>query len=133
MPRGDRTGPWGMGPRTGRAAGYCSGYPVPGFANPVAGWGFGFGRGLGMGRGRGRGLGLRCAWPGWVWAYPPYPAYGPYSPYAGPYAGPGAVPDTEQEKAFLKDQMQALSRQMKALEKRLGELSEETKGQEEGE
>ncbi|MCF7946089.1 MAG: DUF5320 domain-containing protein, partial [Spirochaetia bacterium] len=26
MPRGDRTGPDGMGPRTGRALGYCSGY-----------------------------------------------------------------------------------------------------------
>ncbi|NIW15542.1 MAG: hypothetical protein GWN31_16790, partial [Candidatus Thorarchaeota archaeon] len=33
MPRGDRTGPWGLGPRTGRAAGYCAGYPVPGFMN----------------------------------------------------------------------------------------------------
>lgn len=34
MPRGDRTGPWGNGPKTGRAAGYCAGSPVPGYANP---------------------------------------------------------------------------------------------------
>lgn len=41
MPGGDGTGPAGMGPMTGRAAGYCAGYPVPGFMNPapgVGGW-----------------------------------------------------------------------------------------------
>ncbi|MGI6207796.1 MAG: DUF5320 domain-containing protein, partial [Anaerolineae bacterium] len=42
MPRGDRTGPQGMGPMTGRGAGYCAGYGVPGYANPVGGRGFGF-------------------------------------------------------------------------------------------
>jgi hypothetical protein len=82
MPRGDGTGPTGLGPMTGRAAGFCAGYPVPGYMNPVAGRagfygpiapvfgpyragfngygvpygrGFGFGRGFGRGRGRGRG------------------------------------------------------------------------------
>ncbi len=35
MPRGDGTGPAGMGPMTGRAAGFCAGYPVPGYMNPV--------------------------------------------------------------------------------------------------
>jgi len=35
MPGGDRTGPMGLGPMTGRAAGYCAGYPVPGFMNPM--------------------------------------------------------------------------------------------------
>jgi len=37
MPRGDGTGPAGMGPMTGRAAGYCAGYPMPGYMNPIAG------------------------------------------------------------------------------------------------
>jgi len=37
MPRGDGTGPVGMGPMTGRAAGFCAGYPVPGYMNPVVG------------------------------------------------------------------------------------------------
>ncbi len=37
MPAGDRTGPAGLGPMTGRAAGYCAGYPVPGFMNPIPG------------------------------------------------------------------------------------------------
>ena len=34
MPRGDGTGPAGMGPMTGRAAGYCAGYNMPGYMNP---------------------------------------------------------------------------------------------------
>ncbi len=33
MPWGDGTGPWGFGPRTGRAAGFCAGYNMPGFMN----------------------------------------------------------------------------------------------------
>jgi len=50
MPRGDGTGPGGMGSMTGRAAGYCAGYPAPGYMNPVGGRGY-----FGMGRGGGRG------------------------------------------------------------------------------
>jgi len=37
MPAGDRTGPMGMGPLTGRAAGFCAGYPMPGYMNPYGG------------------------------------------------------------------------------------------------
>ena len=37
MPRGDGTGPAGMGPMTGRAAGYCAGYNMPGYMNPWGG------------------------------------------------------------------------------------------------
>lgn len=48
MPRGDGTGPMGMGPVTGRGAGYCTGYAIPGFANYE---GAGFGRRMGGGRG----------------------------------------------------------------------------------
>ena len=46
MPRGDGTGPAGMGPMTGRGAGFCAGFRVPGYLNLV-------GQGLGLGRGRG--------------------------------------------------------------------------------
>ena len=35
MPWGDGTGPAGLGPMTGRAAGYCAGYPMPGYMNPI--------------------------------------------------------------------------------------------------
>jgi hypothetical protein len=47
MPFGDRTGPAGEGPRTGRGAGFCGGYPE---AGPPFGRGFGRCRG-GAGRG----------------------------------------------------------------------------------
>jgi hypothetical protein len=40
MPAGDGTGPLGFGPMTGRAVGYCAGYPVPGYMNPIPGRGF---------------------------------------------------------------------------------------------
>lgn len=47
MPGGDGMGPAGTGPATGRAAGYCAGYMVPGYMNSIPGrrFGFGFGRG----------------------------------------------------------------------------------------
>ncbi|MBD3354586.1 hypothetical protein GF361_01215 [Candidatus Woesearchaeota archaeon] len=44
MPQGDRTGPNGQGPMTGRGMGFCNGFSAPGYANP------GFGRGRGFGR-----------------------------------------------------------------------------------
>lgn len=37
MPGGDGTGPLGFGPGTGRATGFCGGYPAPGFANFMPG------------------------------------------------------------------------------------------------
>jgi len=50
MPRGDRTGPWGDGPMTGRQLGYGAGYDSPGYTK---GSGGGLGR---LFRGRGRGF-----------------------------------------------------------------------------
>lgn len=50
MPRGDRRGPFGAGPMTGRGAGYCAGNETPGYQNRPSPYGFwrclaGFGRG----------------------------------------------------------------------------------------
>ncbi|HDI03093.1 MAG TPA: hypothetical protein ENF67_00955 [Candidatus Pacearchaeota archaeon] len=45
MPFGDGTGPLGLGPGTGRGLGYCRGFGVPGFINPLGFW---FGRGRGF-------------------------------------------------------------------------------------
>ena len=54
MPRGDRTGPMGMGGMTGRGAGYCAGFGVRrGCENPVLSRGYGTGSIRGGG-GRGR-------------------------------------------------------------------------------
>lgn len=57
MPRGDRTGPAGAGPMTGRGAGLCAGNPVAGTLNPLRGGGGGRGPGGGGGRGGGSGGG----------------------------------------------------------------------------
>ncbi len=46
MPFGDRTGPMGLGPTTGRAAGFCAGFPVPGYINPMIGKAGYYGHGL---------------------------------------------------------------------------------------
>ncbi len=57
MPGGDRTGPEGAGPMTGRGAGFCANQERQGNSNPSFGRGFswncGFGRGS-QGRGRQR-------------------------------------------------------------------------------
>jgi hypothetical protein len=60
MPGGDGTGPMGMGPMTGRAAGYRAGYAMPGYANPIGGRGRGFGFAAG-----------RFGWAPMGTAYPP--------------------------------------------------------------
>ncbi|MFW5741727.1 MAG: DUF5320 domain-containing protein [Spirochaetota bacterium] len=64
MPRGDRTGPNGMGPMTGRAAGFCARNGEAGFTTAPGPFGWnrfgarGFGRGAARGRGAGFGYGL---------------------------------------------------------------------------
>ncbi len=52
MPGGDRKGPMGEGPMTGRGLGFCAGNDTPGSVGEVN-------QGRGMGRGMGRGLGRR--------------------------------------------------------------------------
>ncbi len=78
MPFGDGTGPRGLGPMTGRAAGFCAGFGMPGFANPIPGRWFGGGYGapmspgFGWGFGRGRGRGFGRGWSRWggYYGYP---------------------------------------------------------------
>ena len=48
MPRGNKTGPTGDGPMTGRAQGYCTGNNQPGFTDNQGNPGQGFGRGFRM-------------------------------------------------------------------------------------
>lgn len=104
MPGGDGTGPAGMGPMTGRGAGYCAGYSAPGFANPA------FGRGLGFGFRGGRG-------GRWI---APYAGYG--VPYTRPY---GAVPTRQQEMDALKGQAEYLEDTLEGIKKRIAELEAE--------
>jgi len=114
MPRGDRTGPAGMGPMTGRAAGYCAGYDMPGYANPVPGRGYGLGWGGGWGRGyRWRNWYYATGLPGWA-RFGYAPAYAPYAP-----------PSKEQEAEMLKQQADWLKEQLDAVSKRIAELEQQ--------
>ena len=119
MPGGDRTGPMGMGPMTGRAAGYCAGFPVPGYLNPGGGRGwFGWGRGGGRGRGR-RNWFYATGLTGWQRAAAPWPAWG----LAGPYAPPvPAAPGQEQEIEMLRQQAEYLSGALDEVRRRIDEL-----------
>ncbi len=101
MPRGDGTGPMGAGPMTGRRAGYCAGYGVPGFANagPRRGLGFGF-----QGGGRGwRNMFYATGLPGWM-------RFG-YTP-----------PTPQQETDALKAQAESLKQELDAINKRITDL-----------
>jgi len=119
MPRGDATGPMGMGPMTGRRAGYCAGFGTPGYMNNAGGQGFGmgFGRGLGFGgRGcRGGGFGFRNR-------FYPRIAQG-LEMFGGIFAAPYQGYDPEMEKQFLKNQTDILQKEMDAIKKRLDELN----------
>jgi hypothetical protein len=89
---------------SGRAAGRCGGFGLPGYASA----GFGRGRGRGFGRGGGRGFGAR--WRG---------------------GAGGATPsDAEAERQVLKRQADALRAQLQVVESR---LAEEPEGREESE
>lgn len=123
MPRGDGTGPNGLGPMTGRAAGYCAGYQVPGFMNNAVP-GRGFGRGFGWGRGYGRrfvpnyGLNYQTA------PFAPNNGVGYNSPNNPNYNNTGAEVTKENEIDYLKNTAQALKEELKAVEKRLDELQD---------
>ena len=107
MPRGDGTGPMGFGPMTGRAAGYCAGYPVPGFMNPD------FGRGFG----RGYRTWNRIGWPS-GYGYSPYPAA------SVPNYGTAYVPQmtSEQEIEALNAQSQYFKEALEDISKRIEEI-----------
>lgn len=98
MPWGDRTGPLGQGPMTGRGMGYCGGFGAPGAVTAP---------------GRGRGW-WRCfgGWFGggfrrrfrWFWRMPFF----------------AETPQAETE--ILKREAEILKRELEAVEKRLSEL-----------
>jgi len=90
MPQGDRTGPNGQGPMTGRGLGFCSGSNTPGYMNS------GFGRGMSRGFGRGRGFGFRQQ----------------------AFIQPQVITET-QEKEMLKQELEAIKAEQSEIETRL--------------
>lgn len=107
MPGGDRTGPRGFGPLTGRKMGCCAGYPHAGFFSP--GPGFGMGRGMGPGRGFGRGMG-------------PGRGRGFWGPGHGYWDDPPLPFSREDEKALLENQAKEIGERLKQIQARLDEL-----------
>jgi len=116
MPRGDGSGPDGMGPVTGRGFGYCTGHDHPGYVVPGGmGRGMGWGRGRGWGRGLGRGRGF--GWRGRRYGYD-VPAN---------YQGNPAYNrlDPQDEKTYIKEEIGGLTKELETLQKRLDELEKE--------
>ena len=102
MPRGNGKGPMGMGPMTGRAAGFCAGNAQSGFAGRGAGRRCGFLPGRG-GRGN-RNMFHATGLPGWLRA--------DGGAAFGPFAG-------ETAKQVLTSQAEALQMQLDAVKQRL--------------
>lgn len=123
MPGGDRTGPMGFGPMTGRGAGYCAGYSVPGYGNPPGVRAQSPCRG-GGGGGRGRcnqyyatgltGWQRAARWQGRQYAPGPIPGE------SGPAMG------REQGLEALKNQAEFMEKSLKDMKKRMDDL--EAKG-----
>ena len=99
MPRSDRTGPSGEGPKTGRGMGYCTDNDHPGFMNSLSGRGRRYGRGFHGGQGYGWGAGFRFRG-----------GYGSYNP--------GNISDVS-EKTLIENEIRILKDQLSALEDRL--------------
>jgi len=104
MPRGDRMGPSGEGPKSGRGMGYCMGNEHPGYMNSFSNGGGGYGRRYhaGPGYGRGGGVGFRGG-------------YGAYKP--------GTISNVS-EKTLIENEIRILKDQLAALEDRLSSTGE---------
>jgi hypothetical protein len=103
---------------TGRSAGYCAGYGMPGLMSPMGGRGYG---------GRGGGRGWRhwfdaTGLPGWMRAGWGQPVWGGPYPYAAPVP-PEAIEETELE--TLKAQAGSLERTLQAMRRRIAKLEGE--------
>jgi len=103
MPRGDRTGPAGAGPMTGRRLGFCVGNEQPGTF---------YGRGYGYGRGSG--MGFRHSFMGrfnrgYAWGSTPAPVY---------------ETDERNEKKYLEREIEDLKDHLSFLEDKLSKIKE---------
>ena len=122
MPRGDKRGPNGMGPMTGRGLGYCAGYDAPGFTSDApprggagSGRGHGFGQrgrmGFGPGFGHGRGWGFGRGWG--------------YRNHHAPGFEVDPMYDPGNNRSDLTDELAALKEQIKVLEERIAGSKDE--------
>jgi hypothetical protein len=113
MPGGDRTGPMGAGPMTGRGAGFCGGSQMPGYANLGRCRGRGFGRGRSFAGGGRGGRGFRHMFyatglPGWARD-----------------RGVGQA-GAETERQWLEEQARIVAGELEQMRRRLTELKQRT-------
>jgi hypothetical protein len=101
MPAGDGTGPMGFGTMTGRGAGYCAGFSMPGYMNLMPG------RGWGMGRG---------------WRHGYYPLGVPVPPVVYGFAPSYPAPSAEHEAQALRVQAEHLEGTLDEIRRRIAEL-----------
>lgn len=101
MPGGDRTGPNGLGPMSGKRMGLCAGYTRPGF------YSYGFGRGVGRGFGRRNWPRGRRFW------------------LRQDFYNPPVEINQEDEKTYLENIAQNLEEELKIVKEKLKDLSKE--------
>lgn len=106
MPRGNGTGPNGMGAMSGRGAGFCAGYDRPGYMNAGV-----CGRGMGMGRGRGGGFGRRNQF--YATGLPAWARGKGYAPVAAPQ---DELTDLKQQADFYGGELEQIRTRIRELE-----------------
>ena len=111
MPRGDQTGPNGMGPMSGRGAGFCAGYETPGYAYPMdcrwgmrRAWGRRSGRPMGFGH---RGFAGRGGMRGEMH----------YAAYAVPYPPEEKEEMLKNREIWLQEQLEEVRGELKTMSK----------------
>ncbi len=108
MPSGDRTGPLGQGPLTGRGFGFCTGYRN---------------NNIRVSRGSRRRF-FATGIPGWKW----FGYQGQFNTYGkgAPFQGAGEQYSAEEEKEILKAETEVLKNQLDRINERLNQLEEKT-------
>ena len=128
MPGGDRTGPAGLGSRTGRGLGYCAGYDSPGYTKGPGGgaaWGAGrrgyfpYGKGMAWGRG-GRGWGGRGGYFRGGRAGIFYNA--PMFPVPAELTEEQELQALKQDKDYLESELNALQNALQDVSKKIEEI-----------
>lgn len=109
MPFGDRTGPAGQRPRSGRGLGFCSGSPVPGFMNRPScgfpGWGA---RGW-------RNWFYATGLTGWQRAGSGWPCWRSAAT-AAPFSSEAALESLKQQASFLETALEKIRKRIQELE-----------------
>lgn len=121
MTKGDRTGPMGTGAMSGRAAGFCAGFKMPGFAHPMNPGG------AGMRAGRRHGGCGSLASGGRGWSFRPLATGRAGRMSFGSNRSAFQPVDPELEKELLRNRTQVLQSELDDVNRRLTEIESQEK------